>query len=203
MERSPGPPHPAPLPASPERLSRSDTALLVVDVQQRLLPAISGAERIVWNCRRLLLGAELLGISVSVTEQNPEKLGPTDSRLPIGTRATRSSKMAFSAGACGEIFADWRRAGVQRVLICGIETHVCVVQTALDLVAADYMTYVAADAVGSRRLADHETALRRLDSAGAVVTTVESALFELCEQAGTPEFRSISALVKESPPAGS
>jgi nicotinamidase-related amidase len=192
----------APLPRSPELMSPADTALLVVDVQERLLPAIQGSARIVWNCRRLLAGAKILRVGAWVSEQNPDKLGRTAATLLADRAGPVPSKMAFSAGACGEIFAAWRQKGVERVLVCGIETHVCIAQTVFDLLAAGYQTFVAVDAVGSRAATDHEVALRRMESAGAVLTTTEAALFEWCAQAGTPEFRQISALVKQEPPGG-
>jgi len=188
------------LPRSPEMMRAADTALLVIDVQQRLIPAIRNAERIVWNCRRLLTGARVLDVRTAITEQNPEKLGETVAELAAAYAGHVPAKMAFSCGACGEVFADWREAGIERVLLCGIETHVCVAQTAFDLLAAGYQAYVAVDAVGSRAALDHETALRRLESSGAVLTTAEAALFEWCERAGTPQFKQISALVKETPP---
>ncbi len=190
----------SPLPRSPELMRANDTALLVIDVQARLVPAIADAQRIVWNCGRFLEGARVLGVRAAITEQNPEKLGGTVAELTISHQGSVPSKMAFSAGACGEVFAGWRDAGVERALLCGIETHVCVAQTALDLLAAGYQVFVAVDAVGSRSQRDHDVALRRLESSGAVLTTVEAALFELCERAGTPEFRKISALVKAAPP---
>ena len=87
------------------------------------------------------------------------------------------------------------------MLVCGIETHVCIQQTALDLAAAGFGVYVAVDAVGTRHAVDQETALRRMESAGIVLTTTEAAMFEWCSQAGTPEFKQISALAKESPPS--
>ena len=178
----------------------NDTALLVVDVQTRLVPAILGAPRIVWNCRRLLDAARLLGMRATITEQNPEKLGPTVAELSAAHAGAIAAKLAFSCGACGEVFADWREAGIERVLLCGIETHVCVAQTAFDLLAAGYQVFVAADGVSSRSQLDHDIALRRMESSGAALTTVEAALFEWCQQAGTPEFRLISALVKEESP---
>jgi nicotinamidase-related amidase len=190
----------APLPRSPELMRRDGAALLVVDVQERLVLAIPEARRIIWNCRRLLDGARVLGVGAAITEQNPDKLGPTVGELVAAHSGPTYAKLAFSAGDCGELFAAWREAGVERVLVCGIEAHVCVAQTALDLLAAGYQTFVAADAVGSRSRHDYDVALRRLESSGAVITTVEAALFEWCERAGTPEFREISALVKELPP---
>ncbi len=192
---------PAPLPRSPEMMRAHDTALLVVDAQERLLALVSGTARIVWNCRRLIDGARILGVRTAVTEQNPVKLGPTAPALAERLTESRPSKMAFSCGACGELFPPWQAEGVERVLLCGIETHVCVQQTALDLLAAGYRVYIAADAVGARGAYDHEIALRRMESSGATITTTEAALFEWCEQAGTPEFRQISALAKEVGPA--
>jgi nicotinamidase-related amidase len=193
---------PAPLPRSPELMRADDTVLLVVDAQEKLLAIIPGAERIVWNCRRLIDGARILGVRSAATEQNPEKLGPLAASLRERLEDSAPSKMAFSCGACGELFDAWRSAGVERVLLCGIETHVCIQQTALDLLAAGYRVYVAADAVGSRGPLDYDVALRRMESSGAVITTTEAALFEWCERAGTDKFRQISALAKESPPSG-
>jgi nicotinamidase-related amidase len=177
-----------------------DTALLVVDMQVRLLAALPLAERIVWNCRRLLDGARILGVTAAATEQNPAKLGGTEAALAKLLSGAPLSKMTFSCGSCGELFGAWRAAGVERVLVCGIETHVCVQQTALDLLSAGFQTYVAADAVGARTALDHEVALRRLDSVGATITTTEAALFEWCGEAGTDAFRQISALAKEPAP---
>jgi nicotinamidase-related amidase len=193
---------PIPLPRSPEMMRVVDTALLVVDMQERLLAIIPQAPRILWNCRRLVDGARILGVSTALAEQNPEKLGGIAAGLSQGLTTAPHAKMAFSCGACGDIYPAWRAAGIERVLLCGIETHVCVQQTGLDLLAAGYRVYVAADAVGARGVFDHEIALRRLDSSGAVITTTEAALFEWCEHSGTPEFRQISALAKEVAPTG-
>jgi len=178
----------------------ADTALLVVDMQERLLGVIPQAGRIVWNCRRLIDGARILGVATAATEQNPGKLGATAAALTQRLSAQAVAKMTFSCGECGGIFAEWRTAGIERVLVAGIESHVCVQQTVLDLLAAGYQAYVAADAVGARGAIDHEIALRRMESSGAVITTTEAALFEWCGVAGTDEFRQISALAKEAAP---
>jgi nicotinamidase-related amidase len=178
-----------------------DTGLVVVDMQERLLKAIPEAVRITWNCRRLIDGAKVLAVRTAATEQNPEKLGLTTAAFNAQLSEPPHAKMIFSCGACGEPFAPWRDEGIHRVLLCGIETHVCVQQSALDLLAAGFQVFIAADAVGSRSQLDYEIAVRRMESSGATITTTEAALFEWCERAGTPEFRQISALVKESPPA--
>ncbi len=187
------------LPRSPELMSRQDTALLVVDVQEKLVPAIWQHEQVVWNVGRLLDGAKLLGVRAVATEQYPRGLGPTikelADRLPVVPE-----KLTFSCGGCPEVFADLREAGIFKVLVVGIETHVCVQQTVLDLLADAFRVYIAVDAVGSRKILDYETALRRMDSAGATLTTTEAALFEWCEVAGTPEFKQISAMVRTLSP---
>ncbi|MEQ8837306.1 MAG: isochorismatase family protein, partial [Lacipirellulaceae bacterium] len=111
-------------------------------------------------------------------------------------------KIQFSCGERGEVFSGWLEEGLHRVLLAGIETHVCVQQTALDLLAAGFQVFVAVDAVGSRYKVDHGIALRRMEASGVLLTTTEATLFEWCERAGTPEFKAISALAKEKPPKG-
>jgi nicotinamidase-related amidase len=177
-------------------MSADDTALLVVDVQEKLIPAIADRDRVVWNIRRLIDGARILGLPVAATEQYPQGLGPTVAELaerlgPI------PSKLTFSCSGCPEIFREWQGCGVHKILVCGVEAHVCVQQTVLDLLSEGWRIYVAADAVGSRREIDYRTALARMDSAGATLTTAEAALFEWCRLAGTPEFKQISRLAKE------
>lgn len=185
---------------SPELMNRDDAGLLVIDMQAKLLPLIAGHERVTWNCRRLIDGAQLLGVSVAATEQYPQGLGPTTPEL-AQRLGTIPPKLAFSCGECGEIFSAWRERGIWKILVCGIETHVCVGQTVHDLLGEGFRVYVAADAVGARGAMDHEIALRRMDSSGATLTTTEAALFEWCGRAGSPEFKQISQLVRETPPA--
>jgi nicotinamidase-related amidase len=189
----------AALPRSPELMNASDTGLLVVDAQEKLLAVVPDAARIVWNCRRLLDAAAVLGVARAGTEQYPEKLGRLAASLAERLDPP-ASKLAFSCGECGPIFHRWREDGLYRVLVCGIETHVCVAQTALDLLADGWLVYVAVDAVGTRHVVDHRAALRRMESAGVVLTTTEAAMFEWCRVAGTPEFKQISALSKETAP---
>jgi isochorismate hydrolase len=188
-----------PLTRSPELMNREDSALLVVDAQVKLLAVVPDSASVVWNARRLLDAAKVLGIPAAATEQYPEKLGLLAPQLRERSDSTHA-KLAFSACECGEIFERWRADGRFRVLMCGIETHVCIMQTALDLVASGFETYVAVDAVAARHAVDHRTALRRMELAGVISTTTETAMFEWCRAASTPEFKEISALVKETPP---
>lgn len=188
-----------PLPRSPELMSADDTGLLVVDVQGKLLTLVPWHKRIVWNIRRLLDGAEALGVAKAATEQYPQGLGPTVPEL-AAKLGSIPAKSAFSCGECGDVFRAWGERGINKILLSGIEAHVCVQQTAFDLMAHGFRVYLAVDAVGSRFDVDYQTALRRMDSAGATLTTTESALFEWCGRSGTPQFKQISALVKETAP---
>ncbi|QDU55589.1 isochorismatase family protein [Aeoliella mucimassa] len=192
------------LPRSPDLMNAGDTLLCLVDFQQRLMPAIAGQERIVWNAGRLVDGATALGVEMVVTEQYPEKLGPTVESLATRLNTPASAKLMFSSACCTPVFAEQMEqlgeSGRHRVLLAGVETHVCVQQTAYDLMAAGFTVYLATDATGSRFDNDYQIALRRMESAGVVLTTTEAALFEWCERAGTPEFKQISALAKDAGP---
>jgi len=187
------------LPRSPEMMNAEDSALLVVDAQLKLLEIIPQRARIVWNIRRLIDAAEALSVPIGATEQYPERLSPTVPELRERLGEVPSKK-CFSACVCTEIFDRWRADNRFRIVVCGIETHVCIMQTALDLAAAGFEPYLAVDAVGARFAIDHETALKRMESAGVVMTTTETTMFEWCRTADRAEFKKISALAKESPP---
>ena len=184
---------------SPELISRACSALLVIDVQQKMLANIGQQEQIVWNIDRLISGAGLLQVPVSVSEQYPEKLGATVEPLRQRLGAAIPKRM-FSCRECEKIFESWRSTEIRQVIVCGIETHVCVLQTAFDLMSEGFSVYIVADAIGSRTELDHQIALRRLETCGAVLTTTESVLFEWCESSAIPEFKQISKLITESLP---
>jgi nicotinamidase-related amidase len=175
------------------------TLLLVIDVQERLVAAQPHAPRVLWNCRRLIEGASVTGVALAATEQVPDKLGPTDAAL-AALLPRPVAKSAFSAVADGSV-DGWRAAGVRHVVVAGFETHVCVAQTAFDLLSEGFEPVVVADAVASRYRHDHKVALRRLEALGVAVTTTEAALFEWVADATSPAFRAVSALAKQSPPA--
>ena len=181
---------------SPELMRPDDTALLVVDLQEKLLPLIDENECIVFNAQRLIRGAEVLGVPCAGTEQYPKGLGPTTAAIRERLESFEE-KLDFSCMECQTIFDAWKASERHKVLVCGIETHVCVQQTVLDLLANGFAVYVAVDAVGARHSIDHETALRRMEGGGAVLTTTEAALFEWCGRAGTDRFKEISRLIKE------
>jgi nicotinamidase-related amidase len=186
---------------SPQLMNAHDSALVVIDVQEKLIPHIQNHEKVTWNISRLITGAELLGIQIVATEQYPQGLGATVNsiRQPLSASGTASisEKTMFSCRECAETFSHLYQQGIYKLLLTGIETHVCVAQSALDFIAAGFSVYVCVDAVGSRYPVDHETALRRLENSGAIPTTTESALFEWCEQADRDEFKTISKLIQE------
>jgi len=178
-------------------MTPADTALLVIDMQQKLLPAVADHRRIAWNCRRLLDGAKILGVPAVGTEQYPQGLGPTVPEL-AERLGPLPEKLTFSCFGIGQLFRDLAAQRRRKMLVAGIEAHVCVQQTVLDLLADGWQVYVAVDAVGSRFEIDYRTALRRMESSGATLTTTEAALFEWCEAAGIPPFKEISRLARET-----
>ncbi|HVE71322.1 MAG TPA: isochorismatase family protein [Thermoanaerobaculia bacterium] len=169
------------------RLDRNECVLAIIDVQERLMPVIH--DDIVPNLLRLIRGAEILGMPVVVTEQYVKGLGRTVEivREALGERYAPVEKLSFSAA---------EHITQKQVLIAGVETHVCVYQTALDLLAAGREVWVAADAVSSRTARNRDIGLQRMMSDGARLSSTEMALFELLGVAGTDAFRAISTLVK-------
>src|SRR5437868_7685206 len=182
--------------AHPTQLSATDTALLVIDVQEKLVPKILDADSLQRNAAFLIDVARLLRMPVLATEQYPKGLGPTVAclreRLP-----ERPDKVAFSCAAVPSVVETLHREARPKVVLAGIETHVCVLSTALDLLALDFRVYVAVDAVGSRYRVDHDTALRRLEQAGAVLTTREACVFEGLGGAGPYQLKAVSRLIQD------
>lgn len=185
---------------SPLLMNRENSAVVVIDVQEKLLPHIAGNERMLWNIGRLLDGARTLDVAVVATEQYPRGLGQTVAQLAQRIEAAIPDKTMFSCRECTDLVAQLNSANIYHLVLVGIETHVCVAQSALDLMAAGFSVYVCVDAVGSRFDIDRETALRRLEYSGVTPTTTEAVLFEWCETAGTAEFKAISKLVQQSGP---
>jgi nicotinamidase-related amidase len=176
------------------KLDPQRAALVVIDVQEGFRKAIPDFERVAKATATLIEGAEAIGIPVVITEQYPKGLGETApevaKHLPDGMRPLE--KVRFSATEA----EGFRLGGRDQVLICGIETHVCVNQTALDLLASGIEVQVAEDAVGSRFDENKRVGLHKMEQAGATLTSVETALFELLGMAGTDEFKSIQKIIK-------
>ena len=180
----------------PKILRKEDTALLIIDVQERILPVINEHERVVENTLKLIKGFKAMNLPIFYTEQYPKGLGPTASKLTNELQGEAIQKMTFSCYDAGSLFTELVQKDIKQVVVCGIESHVCVQQTVLDLLANGFQVDLAADAVSSRRQFDYETALHRMRSNGAEVTTTESILFELLNVCGTDEFKVVSKIVK-------
>jgi nicotinamidase-related amidase len=170
-------------------LSRQRCLLVVVDVQEGFRSYDTFTD-VALACAKLLEGARILELPRLVSEQYPKGLGPTATEVGLDGE-TVIEKTVFSAVRA----EGFHLAGRDQAVVCGIETHVCVSQTAHDLLQRGVEVHVPADAVGSRHHLDYERGLERLERAGAVVTTVETVLFELLGRAGTPEFKAVQQLI--------
>ncbi|MFN9717609.1 MAG: isochorismatase family protein [Planctomycetota bacterium] len=181
--------------------SAENSLLVLVDIQEKLLPVIPDGHTIFGNIRFLLDAARVLNVPAMVTEQYPKGLGRTVAELDQHP-AIRSAqeKLRFSAAdAIRESgLADSEASvGARHIILTGIETHICILQTAFDLLDQGYPVTLAVDATGSRHRLDQDTALRRLQTAGVTLTTVEAVAFEWCEMAGTDSFKAVSRLVRD------
>jgi nicotinamidase-related amidase len=170
-------------------LDRERAALVVVDVQEGFRPYASFIG-VAEACAKLLQAARILELPRVLSEQYPKGLGHTVPEVGLQDEVAIEKSVFSVARADG-----FDLQGRDQAVVCGIETHVCVSQTVQDLLERGVEVHVPADAVGSRHALDYERGLERLVRAGAVVTTVEAALFELLERAGTPEFKAIQKLI--------
>ena len=182
---------------NPIILKKETTALLIIDLQERILPVIRNYELVLENTIKLIKGFKILQLPIYFTEQYPKGLGPTSKKVLDELEGyTAIHKMSFSCSGASDLFDELRKKKLSQIVVCGVESHVCVQQTVLDLIANNFQVNLAADAVSSRKEIDYTTALQRMLTLGAEVTTTESILFELLEVCGTPEFKEVSKIVK-------
>lgn len=180
-------------------LLRQDQALLLlVDVQEKLLPAMGHPERLQDSIATLLKACDLLSVPIVVTEQVPHKLGSTVQALKnlLPVEAAIFGKSSFGCGESPDILAFLNSLERRQVILCGLETHVCVQQTAHQLLERGFEVHLMSDAVQSRAKHNHKTAINRMIQSGVIPSTVEAALFELLGDCEHPAFRSVQALVK-------
>lgn len=179
------------------RIPVDQSALVVVDIQERLFPHIHENQALVRKCQTLIQGMQELGVKTLITEQYTKGLGTTIEPIKSVLKDYNPiEKMSFSCCGEGEFNIKIEEHYKEFIILCGIETHVCVLQTALDLQQAGHQAVVVADAVSSRNSYDKEIAIHRMRQEGIRVTSVESILFELCKTSGTDTFKAISKLVK-------
>ncbi len=178
------------------KLRVENTVLVVIDLQERFRPAVIDFDGVASNTSKLVQAANVLQLPVLVTEQYPKGLGSTveevSEHLPT---ITPIEKTCFSAAGIDQFMGALNETGRKQVLLCGIESHVCVWQTAEDLLASGFNVHVARDSITSRTDVNMQTGLQKMERAGAVITTVETAVFELLGRAGTDDFKQIQKLV--------
>jgi len=181
----------------PSLLNRKRAVLAVIDIQEAFRPVIEGFETLAGRVALLVRACRLLELPIIVTEQYPKGLGRTvpeiADHLPAGTEPVE--KTAFSACGVQEFDTRLRELHAEQVIVCGIEAHICVSQTVHDLIQNGYQVHLLSDAVSTRLPHNREVGINKMARAGAVISSIETALFELCP-AGTPEFKAMQNLVK-------
>lgn len=174
-------------------LNAANSVLLVIDVQAKLLPGVQRGEELVENCRWLVRLAQLMAVPVVASEQYPQGLGPTEDGLRELIGAERfHGKTCFSSVDAAPFAAELQALERRQVVLCGMETQACVIQTALRLLEQDMQVHVVADAVAARKQLDTDIALRRMEQAGAVLVTREMVGFEWIRDAAAPQFKTFS-----------
>ena len=183
-------------------LQAEKTALVVIDIQEKLVPAMNSrvSGELIHHVELLLEGFEALGLPVIATEQYPKGLGPTIAQLASATSGTCIEKTSFSCCGDSAFVSALEKTGATQVLLVGMEAHVCVYQTLLDLLDRGYTVHLVKDAICSRFKSDFKTALKSAAEAGAVITTTEIALFQLVGGAKHPGFKAVSQLARRRTP---
>jgi len=178
-------------------IDKDQSALLIIDIQERLLPVMNAPDMVVENSKHLIKGASILGVDVLASEQYPKGLGHlVEPVLSLLSDGAVQEKETFSCMADERFAQHFNALNKTQAIICGIEAHVCVLQTTIELIANGVKVFVVADATSSRTSANHMIGMDRAQSAGAEIVTTEMVLFEWLRRAGTPEFKEISKLVK-------
>lgn len=179
------------------RIYAEDTAALIIDFQEKLVPAIANNEEIVAKAALFCAGLKELGVPMAVTQQYTKGLGDTVAPIKEALGEFEPmEKMSFSAMGC-DTFVEWVKAqGKKTILVCGVEAHICVLQSIIDLLGEGFRVFIVADCVGSRMVYNKDYAIQRAVQEGAYVTTCEGALYEMVQGAGTPHFKAISKLTK-------
>ncbi|OYP29867.1 isochorismatase family protein [Rhodopirellula sp. MGV] len=180
---------------SSNRLSVDTSAVLVIDLQRKLMPAIPSGENVLYSTESLLRVADRLGVPAAATVQYPKGLGklvtPLDKRFP-----DPEEKLAFSSAVCRRELDPWIAEGRDQILICGVETHICVLQTVMDLLQEGLRPVVLSEAVAARGGWEHDLAIEQIRSLGATITSLESVIYQWLETAEHEQFKAVSRIVK-------
>ena len=181
---------------SPGIISREKTVFVLVDIQEKFIPVVHNIDQVISNTNILIRASEILNIPLIVTEQYPKGLGMTWREINLPDNPVLFEKIHFSCFGCDEFSKKIEEMGAESIVLFGIETHVCVLQTALDALKNNITVYLVSDAVSSRTPENKSIAIERMRQSGIFIVSTEMILFQLLERAGTGEFRLISDLVK-------
>ncbi len=175
---------------------RNQTALLVIDIQERLMPVIQERDSIVGNTNKLLRGAEIFSLKTIITEQYPKGLGNTCKDIELPKVHSLFDKICFSCMQSESLLKELKDNGIKDLIICGVEAHICVLKTVLEAIQLGFTVHVVADAISSRTIENKQLATERMRQSGAYIVSTEMILFMLLNEAGTAEFKAISNLIK-------
>ena len=179
-------------------LLESETLLLVMDMQQKLISNIKDNKLLLFNIRKLIETCNLLNVRIAITEQNPLKLGKTLESILDNKEYPKFEKMEFSCSKNKNFINYMNEYNFKNIIVCGIESHICILQTSIDLLQKGLNILIPRDAIGSRNEIDNDTAFLRLILSGAVASTTESLICELCKTSSRKEFREVSKILKNS-----
>jgi len=170
-------------------------ALLIIDIQEKIIRPIFNKDSITKNIKKLIDAYQILEENIFLSEQNPLKLGGTIPELLPKARFKKYEKMEFSLANIKEFIKELKNKKITNLIVCGIETHICIQQTVLDCLQKGFEVILVSDAMSSRNRVDHEIALQRMIQKGAILTTTESIIFELCKTADRKEFKEIRNII--------
>ena len=179
-------------------IREDETLLLILDMQEKLISGVKGNQMLIFNIKKLIDACNLLDVRIAITEQNPLKLGRTLDSLLENNEYPRFEKMEFSCTKNDTFINYIRKYNFKNIIICGIESHICILQTSIELLEKGLNILLPRDAIGSRHEIDNDTAFLRLISSGAVASTTESIICELCKTSSRKEFRGVSKILKNT-----
>ena len=175
-----------------------ETLLLIIDMQDKIISNIKNNQLLIFNIKKLIDTCNLLNVRIAITEQNPLKLGKTLESILENKEYPKFEKMEFSCSKNKSFINYIEKNNFRNIIVCGIESHICILQTSIELLAKGFNILIPRDAIGSRNAIDNETAFLRLILSGAVASTAESLICELCKTSTRKEFREVSKILKNS-----
>jgi len=176
----------------------NNNALLIIDAQERIINPITEKDQILHNIKKVIKAYEILGKNIFFSEQNPIKLGSTINDLIPKKNFKVFEKMDFSLVCNHEFNKELSSRKIKNLIICGFETHICILQSVLGFLKNNFRVYLVADSMSSRNIIDHNIAIERMCSEGAILASSESIIFELCETSSRNEFKEISNIIKKN-----